>query len=95
MSFAVPQFLISNFVNPWIVDIGASHVLMACLIVFLPGLAPAEIWTSPALRTHNSSAGTMPPRDAKPSRPATREEVIWSWMPWVILSLVVAIWGTP
>ena len=24
VSFAIPQFLISNFVNPWIVDIGAS-----------------------------------------------------------------------
>src|SRR5579872_3847956 len=24
VSFAVPQFLISNFINPWIVDIGAS-----------------------------------------------------------------------
>jgi lactate permease len=26
VSFAVPQFLISNFINPWIVDIGASRV---------------------------------------------------------------------
>ena len=26
VSFAVPQFLISNFINPWIVDIGASLV---------------------------------------------------------------------
>ncbi|MGA6962642.1 MAG: L-lactate permease, partial [Xanthobacteraceae bacterium] len=30
VSFAVPQFLISNFVNPWIVDIGASLISMAC-----------------------------------------------------------------
>ena len=36
VSFAIPQFLISNFVNPWIVDIGASLICMACLIVF-PG----------------------------------------------------------
>src|SRR5260370_36878864 len=30
VSFAVPQFLISNFINPWIVDIGASLISMAC-----------------------------------------------------------------
>src|SRR5258708_9388346 len=30
VSFAIPQFLISNFINPWIVDIGASLVSMAC-----------------------------------------------------------------
>src|SRR5262249_16543533 len=33
VSFAIPQFLISNFINPWIVDIGASLISMACLIV--------------------------------------------------------------
>src|SRR4030088_2207259 len=35
VSFAVPQYLISNFVNPWIGDIGASLISMACLIGFL------------------------------------------------------------
>jgi lactate permease len=35
VSFAIPQYLISNFINPWIVDIGASLVSMACLILFL------------------------------------------------------------
>ena len=35
VTFAVPQFLISNYINPWIVDIGASLISMACLIGFL------------------------------------------------------------
>ncbi|MGY2498807.1 sodium/proton-translocating pyrophosphatase, partial [Klebsiella pneumoniae] len=26
VSFAVPQFVISNYINPWIVDIGASLI---------------------------------------------------------------------
>src|SRR5262249_37807068 len=39
VSFAVPQFLISNFINPWIVDIGASLISMACLVLFL------KIWS--------------------------------------------------
>src|SRR3954470_12277428 len=93
VSFAVPQFLISNFVNPWIVDIGASVVSMACLVGFLRIWQPREIWTSPALRTRDDSAATMPP-PAAPQAQATREQIIWSWVPWVVLSLVVAIWGT-
>src|SRR5215831_16932813 len=60
VSFAVPQFLISNFINPWIVDIGASLISMACLIGFLKVWQPEEIWTSPALRSHDESAATMP-----------------------------------
>src|SRR3569832_110224 len=31
VTFAIPLFLISNFINPWIVDIGASLISMACL----------------------------------------------------------------
>ena len=34
VSFAIPQYLISNYVNPWIVDVGASLICMACLIGF-------------------------------------------------------------
>src|SRR5215210_7687650 len=93
VSFAIPQFLISNYINPWIVDIGASIICMGCLVAFLKVWRPAEIWTSPALRTHDTSADTMPP-PAPPKAQASREEIIWSWVPWVVLSLVVAIWGT-
>src|SRR5260370_22181255 len=47
VSFAVPQFLISNFINPWIVDIGASLVSMACLIAFLKICQPYTPCPSP------------------------------------------------
>src|SRR3982075_382239 len=60
VSFAVPQFLISNFINPWIVDIGAALISMACLILFLKVWRPAEIWTSPALRGRDTSAAMAP-----------------------------------
>src|SRR5437764_14463004 len=61
VSFAVPPFLISNFINPWIVDIGASLVSMACLIGFLKIWHPKVLWLSPALRSKDDSAGTAPP----------------------------------
>jgi lactate permease len=51
VSFAVPQFVISNFINPWIVDIGASLISMGALILFLKVWQPKELWTSPALRS--------------------------------------------
>src|SRR5260370_42595096 len=61
LSFAIPQFLISNFVNPWIVDVGASLISMACLIGFLRVWEPEEMWLSPALRSRDASASAMPP----------------------------------
>src|SRR6202011_5596718 len=56
LSFAVPQFVISNYINPWIVDIGASLISMGCLILFLKVWQPKVLWLSPALRGHDESA---------------------------------------
>lgn len=92
VSFAIPQYLISNFVNPWIVDIGASIVSMLCLVGFLRLWQPGKIWTSPALRSHDMSASTMPPPKSNQVT-ATPDQVMWAWVPWLILSLVVVIWG--
>src|SRR5881396_100919 len=64
VSFAVPQFVISNYINPWIVDIGASLISMGCLILFLKVWQPRELWLSPALRGRDESAATM--KAAKP-----------------------------
>src|SRR3984957_18268118 len=76
VSFAVPQFLISNFVNPWIVDIGASLVSMACLIGFLKIWQPETLWLSPALRSRDDSAGAKPPRPASPPPKGTPTESV-------------------
>ena len=59
LSFAIPQFVISNFINPWIVDIGASLISMGCLILFLRVWQPKQLWLSPALRGRDESAATM------------------------------------
>jgi lactate permease len=92
-SFAIPQFLISNFINPWIVDIGASLISMACLIGFLKVWQPAELWTSPALRSRDDSAATMPPARASAVEP-TRRQVWWALTPWIIVCAVLLVWGT-
>ena len=94
VSFAIPQFLISNFVNPWIVDIGASLVSMACLILFLKIWKPKVIWTSPALRSKDDSAATMAPKPVNTSPKPTTAQVWFSLMPWIIVCIILLLWGT-
>src|SRR5437868_3276111 len=80
VSFAVPQFVISNYINPWIVDIGASLISMGCLILFLRVWQPRELWTSPALRGKDESAATMQP--VKPLDPAKLTQAeLWGALP--------------
>src|SRR5215813_10484792 len=93
VSFAIPQFLISNFINPWIVDIGASLISMACLVLFLQVWKPKEIWTSPALRSHDPSAADRPPPKPMTAKPTTGQ--VWmSLLPWIIVCIVLLLWGT-
>jgi lactate permease len=93
VSFAVPQFLISNFINPWIVDIGASLISMACLVLFLQVWSPREIWTSPALGRHDDSAVAAPVPKSAATKP-TRAQVWMSLLPWIIVCVVLLVWGT-
>jgi lactate permease len=92
VSFAIPQFLISNFINPWIVDIGASLISMACLIGFLKIWQPKELWLSAALRTRDDSA-----KDARPpaqGQKPTSAEVWLALLPWIIVCVILLVWGT-
>src|SRR3974377_2192293 len=94
VSFAIPQFLISNFVNPWIVDIGASLISMACLIAFLKVWHPKVIWASPALRSHDDSAATMATKPPKAVSSPRTAQVWLPLLPWLIVCVVLLAWGT-
>ncbi len=81
LSFAIVQFLISNYHGPWIVDIAAALVSILALLILLKFWQPRE-----TMRQHQNEIA-----DAKPS---SREAMI-AWMPWIILSVVVFVWGLP
>jgi lactate permease len=93
VSFAVPQFVISNFINPWIVDIGASLISMGCLILFLKVWQPKQLWLSPALRGNDESMATMTPAKPLDKTPLSRAELWSSLLPWIIVCIVMLIWG--
>jgi len=94
ISFAIPQFLISNYVNPWIVDIGASLISMFCLIVFLQFWQPNELWLSPALRGRDESAASAQPPKAANRVQMGAPELVVTLLPWIVLCAVLLIWGT-
>jgi lactate permease len=93
ISFAVPQFVISNYINPWIVDIGASLISMGCLILFLRVWQPKQLWLSPALRGRDESAATMKAPKLADKTPLTRRELWTALLPWIIVCVVMLVWG--
>src|SRR5213080_1827145 len=93
VSFAIPQFLISNYTNPWIVDIGASLISMGCLILFLKVWQPRELWTSPALPGKDESAATMQPVKTIDTTKLSQGQLWSALLPWIIVCVVMLVWG--
>jgi lactate permease len=93
ISFAVPQFVISNYVNPWIVDIGASLISMGALILFLKVWQPKQLWLSPALRGNDESLATMSAAKPLDKTPLTQGQLWSALLPWIIVCIVMLIWG--
>src|SRR5215208_1006396 len=97
VSFAIPQFLMSNFHGPWLVDVVASLISMASLTLFLKVWQPETVWTSLDRDVeHAPSLGAAAVNDALPPRPRhTNAEIRRAWLPWIILSVLVFLWGLP
>ncbi len=61
-SFALSQFLVSNYIGPELVDVIAAIVSMVALVAFLKVWQPKKIWTSASLngRVDNSRDDIVP-----------------------------------
>ena len=99
VSFAIPQFLVSNFHGPWLVDVVASLVSMASLTLFLKCWQPVTIWTTldrHAVAAHSAGAAATREATAVPAKPNhPPAQVRRAWFPWIILSVIVFVWGLP
>ncbi len=96
VSFAIPQFLVSNFHGPMLVDVIAALISMACLTLFLKVWKPATIHTSAALsgRVDNSKVDEEKVTASAAFSDQARPAVMRAWMPWIILTVFVFAWGT-
>ena len=81
VSFAAAQLAISNLHGPWLTAIGASLISIAALALFLRLWKPRTV-----MRMAHAASGAEAPRGA-----ALRK----AWMPWIILMVLVFLWGLP
>ncbi len=85
-SFALVQFLVSNYHGPWVVDIAGALASIFSLIVLLKVWQPRNVWRF----EHEDQVA---PQNAAPVVPLN--ESLKAWMPWIILSVLVFMWGLP
>ncbi len=98
VAFGVPQFLVSNFHGPWLVDIVAAITSMLAVVGLLKFWKPTDGWKPVDSGMRNAECGTPA---AAPHPPAPRPQppdatlIRRAWVPWILLSVLVFIWGVP
>lgn len=105
VTFAVPQLLIATYMGPQLVNVLSAIISVASLLVLFKFWHPKDLMLStsrqaqvPALAA--SGAAPAPAAamvlDASSARPQySRERVLRAWLPWLILTVVIFIWGLP
>jgi len=103
LAFAIPQFLIANFHGPWLVDVAASVSSIAATAWLLKVWQPKEKWELEDSATPLPvERGTPFPRADGQGRaelefraPIGTSGVGAAWVPWILLSVLVFVWGVP
>jgi lactate permease len=106
ISFASMQFFWSNYMDSNLVDITAGLFSLLCTIIFLLFWKPKRIWRfaedtePPATEVGAPTTATATARSMYSAQPAltshtsyTRSQIFKAWIPFLILSVFVFLWG--
>ena len=87
VSFALTQFLVSNYIGPELTDILGGVCSMSCLAGLMLFWKPKRLFVLPG----------DPPRAGGDRRVVAHSTsaVVKAWVPWAILTLFVFLWGLP
>jgi lactate permease len=88
LSFAIPQFLVSNLHGPWLVDVVAGVSSIVATALLLRVWQPKTVWRFPGEES-------APPADAAAAGAGSSRETLSAWLPWLLLTVFVFAWGLP
>jgi lactate permease len=88
-SFAAVQYYVSNHVGPALVDVAGGLISLVALALFLKVWQPRDNW--------RFADEVEPPPEAEKSEPPTYTtgQIVYAWVPWVLLSALVFVAGVP
>ena len=87
LTFASVQLLVSNLHGPWLTAIVSALASIVALVLFLRLWKPKRVMRISEASLTNGDERTLVKPDARALRAA--------WLPWIILTALVFIWGLP
>lgn len=86
-SFAITQYLTSNFLGPELPDVISALVSLLCLTLFLRVWKPVRIF-----RFHNPETEAQ---EGMPVKTYSAAQILRAWMPFILLTITVTVWSIP
>lgn len=91
--FAVTQFLVANFLGPQLADILSALTTIVAILGLLTVWRPRTEFRLPGTAVPPSDGIVSVPAVAVAETQLTRSAVMKAWMPYLLLVIVVLIWG--
>lgn len=97
VAFAIPQYLVSNFHGPWLVDIVSGICSIVSTVTLLRFWKPKTLWLlTNGLLSATQTTNKLAPAETPATKPnCDRRALFQAWLPWGILTLFLLAWGTP
>ncbi|WP_411851241.1 L-lactate permease [Stenotrophomonas sp. LGBM10] len=86
-SFAIAQYLTSNFIGPELPDITASLASLVCLTLFL------RRWTPVRIFRFDTETSAQAAAQALEAPQYSRGQILKAWSPFLILTAMVTVWS--
>lgn len=84
LSFTITQTALAFWHGPWLPTLAAAAASLLSLLILLRFWKPRDIY-----RPYATTAEVPAPASAN------QKDLIFTWLPWIILSVVVITWGIP
>ncbi len=85
VTFALAQWGTASYLGPYLPDVTASLLTLAALVILLKFWQPKTVWTF----DHE------PEFSGKESHEYTGGQVLRAWAPYLVLTIMVLVWGIP
>ncbi|HEX2801650.1 MAG TPA: L-lactate permease [Phenylobacterium sp.] len=104
VSFAVTQLLVSSLHGPWLTAVISALVSIICLVTFLRFWKPKSIMHVNEAKLSRGDERAPPVVHANADGTPTESDVVVhasgaalrkAWTPWIILTILVFLWGMP
>ncbi|WP_024891079.1 L-lactate permease [Luteimonas huabeiensis] len=92
-SFAIVQFLTSNYIGPELPDITSAIASLVCLTLFLRVWQPRRIFRFEPDAADAPAGGAAPVRAPAPPARHSTGAIVKAWSPFIVLTAMVSIWS--